>query len=352
MIFSSTTLVACNIPLNVLLGIIDQFELIDTIIQKNCFVLSTKLELFKIFSDLGETINLNQRTFHHKHPFIRCIKNIKKLTLKKPIKTPLVIISQIKNKNDLSSMDISIGEEVYFLDKNTFKIYEAYEVNNMHITRYLGQFHQANKKFALFSPADDFIDSFVDRRGDFHGIQLIGMVEAQPQTIIIPDNFLSQSYYFAENETYDVTSIVSGSYINSLNHLKKSLNFSIKLYKRKDGEWGMPKLLPNGSIILNGMIKSITENNADMICTSLSIVQLRRPYVDFLNPMSQVYAALFIANHNYDVIDWTVYLAPFSIKLWLSIVASAIIFMIIITIMERQYNAKRVSCSFHTTHIF
>ena len=351
MIFSYTTSVECNIPLNVLLGIIDQFELIDIIIQKNCFMLSTKIELFKIFADLGETINLNERTFHHNHPFIRCAENIEKFTLNKPIKTPSVIISQIKNENDLRSMDISIGEEVYFLDRNTFKIYEAYVVNNMHITRYLGQFHQSNKNHAFFSPAEDFIDSFVDRRGDFHGIQLIGMVEAQPQTIIIPDNFVSQSYYFPENETYDVTNIVSGSYINSLNHLKISLNFSIKLYKRKDGVWGMPKSLPNGSIILNGMIKSITENNVDMICTSLSIVQLRRPYVDFLQPMSKVYAALFIANFNYYVIDWTVYLAPFSIKLWLSIVASAVIFMVTITIMERQYNVKMVSCSFCAINI-
>ena len=76
MIFSYTTSVECNIPLNVLLGIIDQFELIDIIIQKNCFMLSTKIELFKIFADLGETINLNERTFHRNHPFIRCEENM------------------------------------------------------------------------------------------------------------------------------------------------------------------------------------------------------------------------------------------------------------------------------------
>ena len=313
------------------------------------------MELLKLFSDYGVLIRLNEKIAHPNHPFIRCTENIKTVSLNKPIKTQIVVISQIEKENDLNEFDISVGEEVYFLDKNSFKIYEAYVVNNVHVTRYLGQFKEINKSSALFSPSDDFIDSFIERRKDFHGIQLIGMTESEKglSYIKIPNEFADQSNYFPENETYDVTSIVSGSYINALKHLEKSLNFSTKLYKRKDGLFGMPKIFSNGTIILNGMMKSIVESHVDIICAAMGILPIRHAYVDFLVPMSQKVASLFIANNkNLAITDWTVYLTPFSIKLWLIIVASAITFMVIITILERQYNEDMVSCNFNTKQLF
>ena len=47
-----------------------------------------------------------------------------------------------------------------------------------------------------------------------------------------------------------MTNIVDGIYIDMLNSMEKVLNFSTKLYKRKDGQWTPPKTLPNGTIIL------------------------------------------------------------------------------------------------------
>ena len=351
-LYSYTILVKCIIPLNVFLSTMDQFKLIDIMIQKNCFTLKVKRKLFKIFANRGEMINLNEKIVHPNHAFIRCTEDFRNLKLDKLIKKQTVVISQIKNVNDLNAIDISIGEEVYFLDKNTFKIYEAYTINDVQVTRYLGQFHQAYTNSALFSPANDFIDSFAYRRSDFHGIQLNCMTETWKSNIIIPDNFAEESNYFPENETYDVTSIVSGGYIDVLHNLEKSLNFSTKIYKRKDGVWGVPKILPNGTIILDGMMKSITENHVDMICASLGQLQSRNSYVDFLVPMNLAYASLFIANHHkLDIIDWSVYLSPFSIKIWLIIIASAITFMIIIIIMDMQYNREVVSYNFSAKNI-
>ena len=340
-LLSFSTLVECIIPLNILQSIIDHFKLFDVEIQPNCFTVSVKMELFKLFAKHGEMINFNEKIVH---PSIRCTETISELMLNKPIKTKTVVVSQIENEVDLLTVNVSIGEEVYFLDKNTFKIYEAYVINNVHIKRYLGQFNQINKRIALFSPSYDFVDSFLDRRGDFQGIQLIVMTEQWLKYIWLPDNFADQSTYFPENETYDVTNIVSGSYKNALSYLEKALNFSTKLYKRKDGVWGMPKIMSNGSIHLDGMIKSTTESHVDMIGASISMLSSRFDYVDYLVPMSQIYAALFIVNNdNFNVIDWTVYLAPFSIRLWLVIVVSAFSFMIIITIMECLYNVEMVS---------
>ena len=343
-LLSFSTLVECIIPLNILQSIIDHFKLFDVEIQPNCFTVSVKMELFKLFAKHGEMINFNEKIVH---PSIRCTETISELMLNKPIKTKTVVVSQIENEVDLLTVNVSIGEEVYFLDKNTFKIYEAYVINNVHIKRYLGQFNQINKRIALFSPSYDFVDSFLDRRGDFQGIQLIVMTEQWLKYIWLPDNFADQSTYFPENETYDVTNIVSGSYKNALSYLEKALNFSTKLYKRKDGVWGMPKIMSNGSTHLNGMLKSITESHIDMIGASLSILQLRLNYVDYLVPMSQTHASLFIKNNDkFNMIDWSVYLTPFSIWSWLIIIISAMIFMFIISIMEWLFNVEMVSCNF------
>ena len=348
-LLSYATLVECIIPLNVLLSIINQFKLLDIKIQKNCFTITEKIEFIKIFSNLGKMSHLNEKTFHQSHSFIRCTENIKNIISDKSITSTTVVISQIEKENSLNFVNISIGENVYFFDKNTFKIYEAYEINKVHITRCLGQFttNKSKNEIVKFSPAFDFADSFVDRRRDFHGIQLIGMTEQWASDIIIPDDFVDKSYYFPENETYDVTNIVSGSYINVLHQLEMYFNFSTKLYKRKDGIWGLPKTMANGTIQLDGMMKSITEGHVDFICVSYGMLLSRLSYLDFLVPMSQIHMSLFIANSNkFDIIDWTVYLTPFSIKIWLIIVASAITFMFIITIMERQYNEEIVSYNF------
>ena len=341
-LFSYTTLVDCIIPLNILQSIIDQFRLTNVVIQKNCFTLSMKRELFKIFADHGEMINLIDENYHPKHSFIRCAETIKNLTLDKSMKTQTVVISQIGNENYLNEITISIGEEVYFFDKNTFKIYEAYSINNVHIIRYLGQFYEIDKDLALFSPSDNFVNSFVDRRSNFHGIQLIGMTETWTTEVIIPDNYADHSTYFPENETHDVTNIASGIYIDVLNQLEKSLNFSTKLYKRKDGIYGWPKTLTNGTIIFNGMMKSLKESHVDMICSSFAIIPSRYSYVDYSVPITLSHKSLFIARNN-DIIHWTAYLSEFSIRIWLIIIASAITITVIITIMEKQHNFETVS---------
>ena len=77
-----------------------------------------------------------------------------------------------------------------------------------------------------------------------------GLTEIEEPAIHFPHDFVSNATYFPNNDTYDMTNIVDGIYIDMLNSMEKVLNFSTKLYKRKDGQWTPPKTLPNGTIIL------------------------------------------------------------------------------------------------------
>ena len=332
------SLVECMVTPKVLVKIMDEFGMTDFVLQNQCFTLADEKELFKILSDRGKMINLSGKIFNQHQSLIKCIENILDFNLNEQIKVPMLVISQIESKNDFDKIKLSIGDEVYFLDKSNFKLYESYVINNIQVTRYLGQFQDVE-----FVPAADFHDSIVERRGNFHGLQFIGMSEKDPPQLDFPDNFADKATYFSNNGTYDVTQFVNGSYVDILNHLEKSLNFSTTLYKRKDGEWGMPQEMPNGSVLLNGILQSTAEGPGDIICAPLGVLPQRFPYLDFLPPLSDQFGALFIAKHNkYEMIDWMVYLGPFTYELWLSICIFAVPITIIIVIMRRLYLLEKV----------
>ena len=336
------SLVECMVTPKVLIKIMDEFRMKDFVLQNQCFTFADQRELFKIFSDRGKMINLSGKIFNQHQSIIKCIENILEFNLNEKINVPMLVISQIESKINFNKIKLSIGDEVYFLDQNNFKIYESYNINNIYITRYLGQFQNVSKNYE-FVPAADFYDSIVERRGDFHGLQLIGMSEKDPPQLDFPDNFTDNASYFPNNGTYDVTQFVNGSYIDILNHLEKSLNFSTKLYKRKDGVWGMPQEMSNGSVLLNGILQSTAEGPGDIICAPLGVLPQRFPYLDFLPPLSDQFGTLFIAKHNnYEKIDWMVYLGPFTNKLWLSICIFAIPVTIIIVIIRRLYLIEKV----------
>ena len=342
-LFSCIILVECMVPPDVFVSIIRQLKMTDFVIQHKCFTFNEKSKYMKLLSGQNIMISFNEKMLLPSHSLITCTKNIIDLNLLKQMKIPVIlVITQYENEIDLNEIDVTVDNAVYFIDKNVFKFYEAYKVNHVHVTRYLGNFYKnAESVNVEFFPADDYIDSFVERRGNFYGLQLVGMVEQSPSAINNFPNYLDDIvHYFSVNDTYDLTDIARGSYRDVLNHLEKTFNFSTKLYKRKDGFWGYPKIHANGSTQFTGMLKSIVKGSADLICSQYGMVLERLPFLDFLPAITNGYVALFIAHDNFEIIDWTVLLMPFSIKLWICICISAISFMVIIKIIERQYSIE------------
>ena len=134
------------------------------------------------------------------------------------------------------------------------------------------------QKIALIE-AKDYIPSFVQRRSNFQGIKLKAITDFDVPAVGFPDDFKSTAKYFPNNETYEMTNLVYGIYIDVLHSMEKTLNFSTSLYRRKDGSWGTPKPFPNGTVVLKGMMKTVNEGSVDFIWTSLSILLSRWPYV-------------------------------------------------------------------------
>ena len=102
----------------------------------------------------------------------------------------------------------------------------------------------------------------------------------------------------------------------------------------------MPLSFPNGSYVLDGMIKSLVEvDSIDIIWTSLDIVPERIPYVDFLPAMAYDHGAIFIQDHEkmYQI-QFSLFLEPLTLKLWIAILLADLLIVGFACIMYRSLN--------------
>ena len=216
-------------------------------------------------------------------------------------------------------------------------IYEEYSINNLNITRHLGHFDGNSQDFI---PAKNIRKSVIERRGNFHGIELKCMVNHESPLINFPVDFKSYAPYYSNKQVYDLTNVATGVYIDVLHSLEKNYNFSTKFYHRKDGKWGSG-ILANGTIGAEGMLLNLVEGSADMV-TPFSMILTRSEFIDFGPAITPEYLALYIPKDTkLEHIDWMNFVDPFTWKLWISLFSTACIFAICTYIMEWSHLNNR-----------
>ena len=220
---------------------------------------------------------------------------------------------------------------------NSLNIFEGYSINKINITRYLGHF-DGNVQDLI--PAKNVRNSVIERRGNFHGIELICMVNDYIPLIKFPVHFISHAPYYSNKQIYDLTNIVTGAYIDVLHSLEKKYNFSTKFYHRKDGKWGSG-ILANGTIGAEGMLLNLVEGSADMVA-GFTMILKRLEFIDFGPAITPEYLALYIPKDTkLEHIDWMNFVDPFTWKLWISLFSTACIFATCIYIMEWSHLNNR-----------
>ena len=171
------------------------------------------------------------------------------------VKSGLIFVDQAKVINDLPT---KINQDIKFVDMQTWKVYEHYKINKRTIKNQLGFFNSVFQYVPLINT------TFVERRSDFQDYHMIAMTENSPPFIHFD---LSSATYDETSDTYDVTKSVGGMYHEMFLIMQKRLNFTATLRKRKDGKWGPTTVLENGTIITDGIVKSLTSGFGEMIVT-------------------------------------------------------------------------------------
>ena len=159
---------------SIIIDMTEQFKIINpTIIVNNTdYKTSDRIKLFKTFTNHGHEVSFNFEDSKQNQSFI-IFSQIQNLNWEIHSEMSVLVVTKIENNSDLEFLNILVCEEVYFIDYDTLKVYESYTINKIHITRYLGKFEEKNNH-VTFMEASDFIPNFVKRRGNFHGLQLIG----------------------------------------------------------------------------------------------------------------------------------------------------------------------------------
>ena len=105
------------------------------------------------------------------------------------------------------------------------------------------------------------------------------MMELWKKDTILPKDWkkMAKTSDIVQN-SYEVTNLANGKYIDILKQFSRMLNFKIRLFKRFDGKWG--GIDENGN--WNGMISNLMSSEADIVVTGLTMCCRRTEAADFL----------------------------------------------------------------------
>ena len=330
-------------------SILDQFKICHPIIINTLIDVNALMSIVKCMSFEGQQINFNQNGIDLPYQSYLIFTKLRNFTWNSPTYAPILVVSRIENENDLNKADVSIGSEVLFLDWFSLKVYESYRVNEIKVTRYLGQFQEnkIGKHRMIFVQSKDYTFSMEKRRDNFFGLNIkMGTTRFNlPKGISGPAEFPKEVIFFPNNNTYDVTNLLTNSknkhsIFMSLEWMETKFNFTAKLFLRKDMKFGSPKVLSNGSIELgNGAVKDVFEGSIDSLWSTVFMLPERAQFGTFLSPIGTINDGIYIPKVDLaESLDWDVFLGPLSTEIWIAVFSKCVIFTIFAYMIEWLHN--------------
>ena len=121
-----------------------------------------KIKFVKEFSNLGHIIkHADTMTVHKDYPPDIIFTNLDDLRLEfSNENVATLVVTQIQKEEDLNQVSVSIDKQIYFVDEVSWKTYESYTINEIHITTFLGQLQLTNST----SRAQSFTALIADHR--------------------------------------------------------------------------------------------------------------------------------------------------------------------------------------------
>ena len=347
--------VKCHAISDILPTIMDEFRIYQPILLSDTSKSKEMIEVVKKLNYHRYSIRFGQKQPNQYQSCIIFTADLTQFKWNNPTNAPILVVSKIETDEDLKEVDVSIGSEVLFLDWVSLKVYESYRIHQIHITRYLGLFQAINNRSKVavqFVPSLEYNSNMENRRCDFYGIQLTGAISWMSED---PGNYSNVVQFFPNNDTYDITKLTNnpeyhGKFwsmleLNILKIMESKLNFTSKIFLRKDRKIGLPYISSNGSTVIgNGIFYNLMEGSIEFIWEEWSMLPIRRQFVDFLPTIWSKKDAIFVPiQDTYDQMDWTVFFQPLRIGVWMAIIIKCIIFSTFASIIEWFHDSKLVS---------
>ena len=223
--------------------------------------------------------------------------------------THIVILQDIDFNSITNSMAIPIDARVFFVNLSSNEVFEFYKINSFSVKTRLGRLNEESGQFKWNHKVN--ADFFI-RRFDFYGTTLKGMTEETGKQLILDPRYCEKAPYFPNNQTYLVTDFTMGLYYDVLLEVQKMLNFTTKLYKRKEISWGFVYPQGNGTFEAEGIVGDIFFGRADLIVAPVTLYLRRALYIDYLPPLTQKNIGLYISSvKSKEALNFYAFIKPF-----------------------------------------
>ena len=224
------------------------------------------------------------------------------------IKSSLTVVLIVKQTFE-NIIHVPMDKKVFIIMEFSKEVFESYHIKEVKVQTKLGKFQEGTLGFQWESGVER---DFHERRSNFHGETFKIMTEAAGNDIVFPSNYRSYAPYFQNNQTYLVTNLTKGLYVDVLLMLQSQLNFTFEIYNRKDMSWGSVTANSNGSFEATGMVSDVFYNRADFIVAGIAVTLERFMYIDFLRPVTPYIIGLYIPSGNSrGEFQFDVFLGPF-----------------------------------------
>ena len=333
-------------------SILDEFNIYHPIIINTMTDTKDLMRIVKSMSFNGQSINFNENKINRLYQSYLIFTNLKNFKWHEPTSAPILVVSTIKNEIDLKHTNVSIGSQVLFLDWFSLKVYESYNVKKVHVTRYLGQFQEKEecKPGMMFVPSKNYSLSMEKRRKNFYGLQIKVAISKFSLGISGPADLSDSVKFFPNNNTYDVTNMVTNSenkheFLMVLKWMEAKFNFTAIVFLRKDMKFGAPYISSNGSTIMKeGVFQYLIEDSLEFVWESFVMLNIRSQFVDFLYTITTEHDAIFVPiEDTYEEIDWSVFVKPLATGVWIAIIIKCVIFSTLASIIDWFNDFKLVS---------
>jgi hypothetical protein len=174
---------------------------------------------------------------------------------KHPINHGLIFFD---NFNVIVNLSSRINQDVKFIDKKTWMVYEYYTINGNDIMRSIGFFNTSSFQYESI-----LLDSLIKRRNNLQGYKLKAMTENYLNDIKID---MATAIYDNKTQMYDVTQSTNGRYFELFLVMQDHLNFTASLHKNIVA-WGEVSMLENDTLFISGIFKSVHSGPAEVIMT-------------------------------------------------------------------------------------
>ncbi len=216
---------------------------------------------------------------------------------------------------------VRIDQQVYQFNSSNGQLIEEYTINKQVTRNILG-----HMKGNQFQPTKLGMESFHQRRRNFHGLEISAMTGNNIRSSYLKKGYKERATFHENNNTYDVTKELYGPYKHYFDQLALEFNFTYKLYSLTTGGWFV--LNKNGSI--SGILANLVDGSAEMVASAIVLNPTRINYVDYLPVIDREKYSISISHFRNKAsgdghYNWSTFVKPFSLDLWLVLIIIAIV---------------------------